>query len=248
MHPLERRLRVLAAVNVATLVALAVVTLSGFAARRDARFSELSAERVNVLGPDGRPVLVLAGPGRLPGPQMNGKSYPAALADGRDRLSGMIFFNEQGDEVGGLIFNGIPRDSGRWSAVGHLSLDQWKQNQVVALQYLDNGRSRRAGVRVWDRPTDASVDRQLDRLAAMQGATPAVVDSLRRASSEAAARGEIGVERLFVGSQDRTAQLLLRDTRGRVRVRLAIDSLDVARLEFLDEQGRAVATYPAAPR
>lgn len=34
---------------------------------------------------------------------MNGKSYPRALADGRDLLSGMIFFNKEGDEVGGLI-------------------------------------------------------------------------------------------------------------------------------------------------
>ena len=49
--------------------------------------------------------------------------------------------NDQGDEVGGPIVDGVPRDSGRRCAVGHLSVDQWKQNQVVALQYLDNGRS-----------------------------------------------------------------------------------------------------------
>ena len=248
MSPLERRLRLLAAFNVVALACLAVGVLSGFGGRRAMRLAELDVERLNVVGADGRPVLVLAGPGRLPGPRMNGKTYPATLADGRERLSGMIFFNEQGDEVGGLIFNGIPRDSGRYSAVGHLSLDQWKQNQVVAMQYLDNGRTRRAGIRVWDRPTDVSMDAQLDRLLATQGATGAARDSLRRESADAAARGESGVERLFVGSQDRTAQLLLRDTRGRVRARLAIDSLDVAQLQFLDEAGRVVARYPAEPR
>ena len=90
------------------------------------------------------------------------------MAEPRPHVSGMIFYNEEGDEVGGLIYNGIPRDyngiprDSGYSAVGHLSFDQWKQNQVVALQYIDNGRTRRSGLRVWDRPTDVSVARQLD--------------------------------------------------------------------------------------
>jgi hypothetical protein len=53
-----------------------------------------------------------------------------------------------------------------------------------------------------------------------------------------------GVQRIFVGSQDRNASIELRDTAGRVRARLAVDSLGVAKLEFLGVKGEVVAKYP----
>ena len=61
------------------------------------------------------------------GPSMNGKTYSRDVIDGREFMSGMIFFNELGDEVGGLIYAGIKKDSVNYSAVGHLSFDQWQQ-------------------------------------------------------------------------------------------------------------------------
>lgn len=247
METVERRLRVLALCNVAALCVLGPLALLAFTEHDRERFTEIDAERINIIGANGRPVLVLANRRWMPGPSMSGKNYPTALADGRELVSGMIFFNEQGDEVGGLIFNGIPKDSG-YSAVGHLSFDQWKQNQVVALQYIDRGTSRRAGLNVWDRPTDVTMDEQLDRGLRMMESTGAERDSLRQAAEAARARGDYGVHRLFVGSRDRTAQVLLRDTKGRVRVRLYIDSNDIARLEFLNESSQVVAAYPSVAR
>lgn len=161
MEQLQRRFRILALSAVASWLAVAALAVALFAGRSQSRFTEIDAERINIIGTNDRPVLALSNRRLIPGPSMNGKDYPPSVADGRDLLSGMIFFNEEGDEVGGLIFNGFPRDSG-YSALGHLSFDQWKQNQVLALQYLDNGRSRRAGLRIWDRPTDVTMDEQLD--------------------------------------------------------------------------------------
>jgi hypothetical protein len=244
MNTAERRLRYLTLFNAAALCGLGSLALFAFTQQDRARFTEIDVERLNIIGANERPVLVLANRRLIPGPSMNGKDYPAAIADGRDLVSGLIFFNEQGDEVGGLIFNGISKDSG-YSAVGHLSFDQWKQNQVVALQYIDGGTSRRAGLNVWDRPTDVTMDEQLDRGLRMMEATGAERDSLRQAAAAARARGDYGVHRLFVGSRDRTAQVLLRDAKGRVRVRLYVDSADVARLEFLNESGDVVSAYPS---
>lgn len=241
----RRLLRLLTISNIASwgLIALSVIT--GFSFQQRSKFTEIDAERINIVGTNGKPVLVLANRRLIPGPSMNGKDYPRSVADGRDLLSGMIFFNEQGDEVGGLIYNGIKKEKG-YSSLGHLSFDQWKQNQVVALQYLDNGNSRRAGLRVWDRPTDVSLDQTLDRsLRLMQSSGPER-DDIRAEIDAARARGEYGKERLFVGSQDQTAQIQLRDKQERVRVRLYVDSKDVARLEFLDEKGQVVAGYPSA--
>jgi hypothetical protein len=151
MLSLKRRLQLLTLSSILSWGLVALFAVSGFTQQTRTKFTEIDAERINIIGTNNKPVLVLANRRLIPGPLMNGKDYPRSLADGRELLSGMIFFNEQGDEVGGLIYNGIKKDSG-YSSLGHLSFDQWKQNQVVALQYLDNGTSRRAGLRVG--PTD----------------------------------------------------------------------------------------------
>lgn len=244
MPTLERRFRFFCWCNGALLLAVTALLLSGFASRSTARFEEITVERINVVGENGKPAMVIARRGRLPGPMANGKEYPPRVSEGRENLSGMIFFSETGDEVGGLLFNAIPRGDSGYSAVGHLSLDQWKQNQVVALQYIDNGRTRRAGLQVIDRPTDVPMAIELDRIERMLNATGAVRDSLRAAHQAALRDGAGGIQRIFLGAQDRSAMVNLRDTKGRVRLRLQVDSMDVARLEFLDADGKVVAAYP----
>lgn len=247
MTKLEREVRWLRLSNLAAWVALGLVALGGrVRAEPDrARFDVLDVERLNVVAPGGKPVLVLAHRQRMPGPSMNGRDYPPALADGRELLSGMLFFNDAGDEVGGLLFNGIEKPGGH-SAVGHLSFDQWKQNQVVALQYVDSGKSRRAGLAVWDRPTDQTLATQLERGERMLDASGPALEALKREAAAARAAGADGVQRLFFGSRDRSAQVELRDTKGRVRARLVVDEHDEARLEFLDADGRPVARFPHA--
>lgn len=49
---------------------------------------------------------------------------------------------------------------------------------------------------------------------------------------------------MWVGERGRTASVDLNDTRGRPRIRMVVDSLDVARLEFLDQEGRVVERLP----
>lgn len=236
-------IRFLTLSHLASWLILAFLLWGHFRSTSHLQVTQLDAERINVVGLDGAPVMALSNRRWIPGPTFEGKEYPRAFGDGRDRLSGIIFFNEQGDEVGGLVFNGFPNDSGHWAG-GHLSFDQWKQNQVVAVQYLDNSRSRRAGLRVWDRPNTRFGDFLDLGLARMETNDPALRDSLRDEMRQARERGDLGVERLFVGSQDEVAQIQLRDTEGKIRLRLLVDSADDARLEFLDAQGTVTARFP----
>jgi hypothetical protein len=227
------------AANGTMFVALCVALTTAFARRQP---PVLTVERLNIVDSTGRLALVLSNGRRLPGAMFAGREYPQSFV-GRGRSAGMLFFNEAGDEVGGLIYEGAARDS-TYRAFGHLSFDQWQQNQVVAVQYLDDGRSRSAGVRIWDRPTDAPLEQQF-ALAERILAAPLgpVRDSLNRERSRVRERVQ-GTPRLFLGSEDRSAKLELRDAGGRVRVRLEVDSLSTAHLVFLDDAGRTVATYP----
>jgi len=139
----------LIASNIMLLSFIVFILVNGF--RKDdkpAHFTEIDAERINITGENGRPVLVLSNKKRIPGPSMNGKNYLPDVIDGRKYFAGLPFFNEVGDEVGGLIYSGIKKDSTAYSQVAHLSFDQWKQNQVVGLDYNDNGKTRYSGLRV----------------------------------------------------------------------------------------------------
>ena len=211
---------------------------------RTASFQEIEAQRIDIVGPDGRLALAIAGAGGLPGPMMSGRQFPQEVSGGRTRAAGMIFFNDQGDEVGGLTYQGEPTGDG-YSAVGHLSFDQWKQDQVVALQYQDDGTRRSAGLNIWDRSTTLDIMRLLELAEGRVAATSEEArDSIRREMQALAAEGEPGAHRVFLGSADRAATLLLRDTEGRPRLRIAVDSADVARIEFLDESGAVIHTLP----
>jgi len=232
---------------------LLLITIVGFflltsfgKQKKPVNFEEINAERINILGTNGKPVLVLSNRKYMPGPGMNGKTYSRDVIDGREYMSGMIFFNELGDEVGGLIYAGIKKDSTHYSAVGHLSFDQWQQNQVLALDYNDNGKTRYSGLRLWDRPTDVSFDKTLDMMVAMSKAKGDKIkmDSLQKIWNESKARGENGVERMFIGSRNNEAQIQLRDKLGNVRVKLYVAENGEARLEFLNEKGEVTSVFP----
>ena len=231
--------RWLTAANIALLTLVGVLAVSAFVRQAPA---VITVERINIVDSAGRLALVLSNARRLPGATFHGREYPQDFV-GRGHSAGLIFFNEAGDEVGGLIFEGAGHDS-TYRAFGHLSFDQWQQNQVVAVQYQDDGRARSAGVRVWDRPTREPLEAQF-ALAQQVLSAPAgpVRDSLNR--ERARVRDLVqGAPRLFLGSENRTAQLELRDPQGRVRARLFVDSLGGARLQFTDATGRTTATYP----
>lgn len=235
---------------VSNLVLIGLVTFVGLTAfklkGKLQDFNEINVERINVIGTNGKPVLVISNKRLMPGPTINEKSYPREIIDGRDYMSGMLFFNELGDEVGSILYAGIKKDSTGYSAVGHLSFDQWHQNQVLALDYNDKSGNRYAGMRIWDRPTTAGYDVMLDLMASMKTHqnNPVKLDSLKNLWKVASQRGENGVERLFIGSKNEVAQIQFKDKKGNVRGRMYVNDDGEAKLEFLNMAGEKIASFP----
>lgn len=239
----RRDLRFLKAYAVVSTLAIGVLLLGAFRPPEILRLETLEVERIDVVNDSGTPALVLAGQGRLPGPTFGGREYPQELSGGRTVASGMIFFNERGDEVGGLTYRGDFIDDG-YRAYGGITFDQFRQDQVVSLRYGDDGRSRSAGVEVWDRSTEVAIEDLLPLLMERREATGARRDSIEARIRAMAGDEGLSAHRVFLGSRDRAALLLLRDRAGRPRIRLQVDTLDVSRLEFLDAAGEVVHAIP----
>jgi hypothetical protein len=230
---LERRLqwqqRIAALACAALGVTAAIATVQAQTARQ--RITELDVERLNVVEPDGQLVMALANTSRLPDPLLGGKT----IETGRNG-PGIIFFDGKGWEVGGLLY-GTRANGG---ATGHFSFDQFHNDQVVYMQYDDNGSTtRRAGLFVVDRARTPTLD-EVVRLRGEQASASAE----RKAAIDAQLRAAAGAQRVFVGSENETAMVRLRDRQGRDRIRLAVDPQGVARLEFLDAAGTVVDRVP----
>jgi hypothetical protein len=243
MTNIEKELRFLRVYSFASTVVLAVGLVGVAVWCKPGRVRVLDVERLNVLNADGKPALAIAGKGRLPGPMLDGKDYPPETSAGRTTAAGMIFFNESGDEIGGLIYGGAAKPGG-YDAVVHLSMDQWKQDQVVVLEYQDDGQRRSSGLRVSDRPTDFPLSQMIPKVAAWKAATGPERERLDRELAALDRDGKFGATRVFVGTDNRSALMSLKDKAGNDRIRLSVGPDDTARLEFLDQNGKVTSSLP----
>src|SRR3954466_9377293 len=125
-------------------------------APRVQRIDELDVQRVNLREADGTLRLVIANRSRLPGVIVKGKEHAAV-----DRpQAGMLFYNDEGSEAGGLIFSGRQDANGRVeNAGGSLSFDQYGGNQIVQLIGVHDATDHIVGLLVSD--TDRAGNRRV---------------------------------------------------------------------------------------
>lgn len=239
---LERDVRFLKRYAVVTTAALVVGCAAAFArpstpathADRE-KFTEIDVERINVVEPDGKYRLVISNRPRSIGPIYKGKPF-GYEGGGRP---GLIFFNDEGTENGGLTFTGQRGADGKYRASTHMSFDQFDQDQVLNLDYNDNNGRRLTGFSINDRADWDIYDqwRQGDSIRKMP-------DSVARsAAMEHYMLPHNGVplaaQRMFFGKDPaKNAIVNLSDPNGTPRLRLVVDSLGNARIDFLDAAGK----------
>lgn len=206
----------------------------------------LTVKRINVINDDGTVVMAISNKQRIAAPRMNGKEYPIEMIE-RQHYAGIIFFNEKGDEVGGLIFNSNELPDGRKYGGGHLSFDRYNDNQVVNLEYKENIHGLvKSGISVLDRTGNGSFGRNLDLLHEYKYDSISDIRKEQIVSELNALKksGDLGVERIFMGSENEISKLVMKDKLGRIRVMLYIDSTNVAKLQFFNEYGKIINEFP----
>ena len=117
-HSLRRQVFFLRAYALATSLLLVVLTAAAFRQTTPQKFGEISVERINLVDADGTLWMVIANKARMHPGVMDGVTI-----DRPRPVAGMIFFNDQGDEVGGLTYSGQERDGARAAQAG-LMFDQ----------------------------------------------------------------------------------------------------------------------------
>ena len=202
------------------------------------RFKEIDVERINIVEEDGTLRMTISNRESAPDWDFDGEVHA------RPKHAGMIFYNDDGVECGGLVFTGS-NNNGKPEAGMSLTMDQINTDQVIGIQYSDGEDGRSYGIRIWDRPEAENLDhfKWVARIRAMEEGPEK--DEAMKKVSKAFNRGDFGRDRMFMGKNSAGEAIVsMNDSKGRPRIRMKIDVSDMPRLEFLNEDGDVVYSFP----
>ena len=231
---LEKQVRFLRIYVVATTCFCAIFLLSAFVMQsKKQKFDEIDVERINVIEKDGKLRMVISNSQRQHPGSVDGKMIPRE----GNRSAGMIFFNERGDEVGGLIFSG---DSGK-DRYGSLTFDKFRGDQTIAFQHLENNEGNYfAGLSFNDENITTP-----DRIAKVDVIKKLPDEARNAAFKEMQDKGEFLVKRLSMGrGRNKSAFISLSDAKGRERIQISVTADGKPRINFLDENGKVTYRLP----
>src|SRR3954451_17500248 len=145
-------IKVLVVYSTVVTTLLAAFTLAGSAAAGDQgkvqSFDEIDVHRINIREPDGTLRMVISNHARLPGVIARGKENPPV-----DRpYAGMLFYDDEGTENGGLVFGGHRNANGDVVDAGvSLSFDRYgATSQFVQLAGVQDSKNHIVGLTLSD--------------------------------------------------------------------------------------------------
>jgi hypothetical protein len=220
-------------------VIFAASALNGFArAPQKLTIEELDVQRINLREPDGTLRLVISDKSKAPEIFVKGKEYPHP-----DRkTAGMIFYNDEGTENGGLIFGGERSKDGTKQSSGHLSFDAYEQDQTMALDSNQSGSDRQTRLQITDYPDYSLVDlfnfmASIKQLSAEQ--QRAKIDAFYAEHGRPTTRLVLG-RGMGKDNGDNSVMLGLNDMQGRPRIVMKVASDGSPSLQMFDSIGNVV--------
>lgn len=211
-------------------LALAFVVLLG--ASRRAAPEEITVRRINLLEPDGTIRLVISGAQEAPGLYFHNKEHPHSSGG---RPAGMYFMNDEGTELGGIIFSGNKKEDGRPFSLVQFSMDNYDQDQALVLRHIQD-QGIETALMVNDVPLVPKDPARLAPLATLEG------EERRKLLEELRATGMFDSRmRMFAGrTRDGDALLSLHDAEGRPRLYFQVTEEGTVGIKVLDEKGETV--------
>lgn len=244
---MNRELVFLRSFAVTTVIGIVFITSTAFKKSGNQKFSEIDVERINIVEKDGTVKMVITNVDRFPNGTDKINNRPTN-AD-RKKRSGMLFFNEEGIEAGGFIYDGKKNKNGH-SAGLSLTYDQYDGDQVMQLLTQDMEKDGKRFVSSTlafnDRPSKESQLKTMEimnELEALRKKDPKAMEEKYKVYE---AQGLIGgVPRIMLGkSRNHNNGLFLFDDKGLPKAMFYVDKENNAKLDFFDEKGNVIASFP----
>lgn len=121
-------------------------------------FGEISAKRVNIVDDDGQARVVLSNRSLMPNPIFGGKEYQRRVAP-----AGILFYDEKGDEIGGIALSTVDG-----SGLRAVAFDYANADAIGLLAQEDlQGDNFRAGLLINDKDLSGKPGSSIPRLKLM---------------------------------------------------------------------------------
>ncbi len=230
-------------------IMLCTALLTGFADYRGPKFDTITVQRINIVEPDGTLRMVLSNNRKIPAIIMHGKEYPDFGGRRASTAAGILFFDAEGSESGGLTFGGRKDEQGRISRFGHLSFDRYEQDQMFTIDAVDDGTNHRSTIQMIDQP-DWSIVEYLDLLVSIQNLPEPEREAAIEAFFETHPIDDAGVRTILSNEKypDAPANsynaLRFIDTSNQERLRAGLDSADEPSIELRYQSGNVTHSFP----
>ncbi|PKG44012.1 hypothetical protein [Psychroflexus sp. MES1-P1E] len=245
MKKLNRELVILRTFTVSTVAIMAVILLFAFKTNENQKFGTIDVERINIVEADGTVKMIITNVEQFP----NGETKINNMATNKNRKkrSGMLYFNEDGLECGGLIYDGTKNEKGHSSGLS-LTYDRYDGDQVMQLLTTDEerGDERRVSSALMFSDRTANVSREEhDKIMAE-------IDSIkdkklrRKKYREYSDQGLIGgTPRIMLGKTgSQNNGLFLFGDNGKTKAMFYVDKSNNVKLEVYDDQGNVTNSWP----
>jgi len=239
MNKIERELRLLKVYAVISTVVCAMLFGLVFKAISAQKFREIDVERINIVEADGKLRMTISNKARQHPGVMDGVTYDERKGK---RPPGLMFFNEKGDELGGLVFDG---NTGKGQG-GSLTFDKFRGDQTIQFIHEEDANANYfAGLKMNDQniPLNDLINKQKE-IAKLP--TKEAQDS---AYQELREQGLLMTERLRIGKDyDKASIIKMKDAKGKVRIELKVEASGNSKLNFLDEAGTVIYSVPPSAK
>ena len=237
LNELEKKLFRLQAFCIILVLIGGGILLMGFSSQTKQKFDEIDVKRINVRDDDGKLRMVIANKDRQHFGVSDGK--PIERKNGRP-TPGIIFFNDQGDEMGGLVIG----NNGGKGHFGSFTFDKVQGDQTIGFRHLEGKDGYyEAGLTIWQQPNFP-----YNQLAPKYADLDKITDKTERekAYQTLLDNGEITTTRLFVGKtrDEDTTIIRMSDIKGKPRIVMSVEKNGNPKLNFLDENGKVIYSLP----
>ncbi|MGE8514349.1 MAG: hypothetical protein ACN6N7_16725 [Chryseobacterium culicis] len=227
------------------VIGIVFLTASAFKTNGNQKFTEIDVERINVVEKDGTVKMIITNVDKFPTGEDKINGNPTNKT--RKKRSGMLFFNEDGIECGGFIYDGQKNQNGHSSGLS-LTYDQYDGDQVMQILTQDYKKGDKrvvsSGLYFNDRPSKESQLRTGQIMAELNQIKDP--DAAQKKYKEYEQQGLIGgAPRMMLGkTKDEHNGLFLFDSKGKPRARFCVDKNNEAKLDFLDDNGNVTSSFP----
>lgn len=218
-----------------SIVVLLFTLLNSFRLERKIEnFDEINVKRINIIEKDGTLRMVISNKQLQHSGRMDGQDF-----EKRERQAGLMFFNDLGDESGGIIYAAKKKEDGSITSGMSITMDRYRDDQVLQILNSESIKNNKIlserGLIINDYP---DLEGLTARNKAYAEAEKITDEKIRTEKLREITKLHGGKSLLFVGKTRGNSQgLFISDKSGQPKLMIYVDEKGQPKIQTMNDKG-----------